>query len=115
MSKNFYPKNLVLRCYAHPIPGGRYYGMCIDLDLAAEADSAEALQSKLNEMIVSYFETVLDTRDKGSIPDLLTRRAPIMDWVKYYSIALLVRVTEIGRFTFKASIPFHLENHCYGR
>jgi hypothetical protein len=38
-----------------------------------------------------------------------------MDWVKYYFIALLVRVAKIGRFTFKASIPFHLENHCYGR
>ncbi|MBW2003111.1 MAG: DUF1902 domain-containing protein, partial [Deltaproteobacteria bacterium] len=54
----------MLRCYAHGIHGGRWYGMCLDLNLAAEADSFNELKQKLHEMISSYFSCVLDTNDK---------------------------------------------------
>ena len=35
-------------------------------------------------MIKSYIESVIDTEDKDSIPNLMSRKAPIKDWVFYY-------------------------------
>lgn len=117
MKTQIYPQELILRCYGHQIQGGRFYGVCVDLDIAAEADSAESLKRKLNEMISSYIHTALDTDDKDSIPELLARKAPLFDWVKYYVIGLAISVKKSfrHRFTFKASVPFHLGNDCYGR
>jgi len=50
-----------------------------------------------------------------SIPDLLTRRAPIFDWVVYYLIKLFNYVPRIPdkRVLFKEFIPFNLAtNNC---
>ena len=60
--------------------------MCLELNLAVEADSFDELKRKLHEMISSYFACVLDTNDKESIPDLLLRKAPLIDWINYYLI-----------------------------
>ncbi len=110
---NVTPNRLVLRCYGHKTRNGRWFGVCLDLDLAVEADSPAELKSKMNDVISSYFEVVLDTDDRASIPDLLTRRAPFFDWVKYFGIRLLVFIREFpGNFIFKESIPFHLAHNC---
>ena len=107
------PSNLILRCYAHGIHGGRWYGVCLDLNLAAEADSFNELKQKLYEMISSYFSCVLDTNDKDSIPSLLSRKAPLMDWIKYYLICLRVSIKKLPNIiAFKELIPFHLSNSC---
>lgn len=107
------PSNLILRCYAHRLSGERWYGVCLDLNLAAEADSFDELKRKLHEMISSYFACVLDTNDKDSIPDLLSRKAPLIDWIKYYLIRLHVSIKKIPNIiAFKELIPFHLSNAC---
>jgi hypothetical protein len=109
----FKPSDLVLRCYGHRVNGGRWFGVCVDLNLAAEADSRDQLKEKLYDVIVSYIETVLETDDKDSIPSLLSRRAPINDWLKYYFIKSIISIRNFpDNFTFQELIPFHLSGNC---
>jgi len=78
---------LILKCYGSRLASGRWHGICLNFNLAAEAETVEELRSKLHEMIESYIETVLDTSDADSIPALLSRCAPILDWLNYYFIS----------------------------
>jgi len=107
---NLRPSNLVLRCYGHRIKGGQWYGICVDLNIAAQAESSEKLKRKLNEMIFSYIETVLDTNDVESIPELLKRRAPLYNWAIYYLFKLLISIRTFPNdfLSFKEFIPFRL-------
>jgi hypothetical protein len=110
------PHKLVLNCYGHRTFNNRWYGVCLELNLAAEAGSSDELREKLYDMVISYIETVLDTDEKESIPHLLTRRAPIKDWLAYYVIRLLMFIKKFpNNFTFKQIIPFHLAHSCWPR
>lgn len=101
------PHKLVLNCYGHRTFNKRWYGVCLELNLAAEANTPEGLREKLFDMIVSYVETVLDTDDKDSIPELLSRRAPIKDWLIFYAIKLLISIRNFpDNFTFKEISSF---------
>lgn len=102
------PGKLVLRCYGHSTKKGNWYGMCLELDLAAEADSPDELKEKLHEIIVSYIESVLDTDDKSSIPDLLNRRAPFKYFLKYHRIKARNSIRRASNITFNEFIPFKL-------
>lgn len=100
----------VLRCYGREIDKNKWYGVCINLNLAVEASSPDELLMKMKEVITSYLETVLDTKDDKSIPELLSRRAPIYDWIVYFYIACY-HITHIPKdkfFKFKEFIPFRL-------
>lgn len=83
------PARFVLRCYAHRTRKGNWYGACLELNLATEADTLEELRVELNDIIVSYIESVFDTEDQDSIPELLTRQAPLRDRLKFQGIRLL--------------------------
>jgi len=107
------PVDLVLRCYGYRDRAGKWYGVCLDLNLAAQADSQQELVDKLNLIIRSYVESVLDTEDQESIPALLRRRAPLSDWVRYYLYKALVFIRRFpDNFTFQEHIPFHLAHSC---
>lgn len=107
------PKNLILRCYGYRLKEGLYYGVCVDLNLAVEAESPKKLKKKMNDVIISYIDTVLDTNDKDSIPQLIYRRAPIQDWLLYYFIKMIVFIKQFpNNFTFNEYIPFHLSYNC---
>jgi len=112
--KKLRPVDLVLRCYGHRKKNGRWYGVCIDLNLAVEAYDRNELQEKLKAVILSYLETVIDTDDKKSIPPLLFRRAPLYDWAVYYFTKLIISIKSFpGNFTFNELLPFHLSaNNC---
>ncbi len=100
------PKELVLRCYGYRDAKGKWYGVCLDFNLAAEAASISDLQTKINAMIESYVDAILDTKDAASIPPLFRRRAPLSDWLRYYLILSLTFVRRIpDRMTFEAVIP----------
>ena len=105
--------HFVLRCYGYKDKRGKWYGVCLDLNLAAEADTADALKKKLSEMIGSYINTTLDTEDQASIPSLLRRRAPLMDWIYYGLICINNYIREIpDKMTFDEIIPFKLVYNC---
>lgn len=79
------PRKLVIKCYGER-KGDKWIGVCLNFNLITEADSSEKLIKKMNGIIQSYLETVFDTEDKNSIPSLLSRKAPLRDWCKYYFI-----------------------------
>jgi len=107
------PRRFVLRCYGQKTEKGNLVGVCLDLDIAVEAESIEELKRKMNQAFQTYLETVLDTDDTDSIPHLLTRRAPLKDWVLYYFIKSIHYIRRFpGNFTFKEIIPFHLAHSC---
>jgi hypothetical protein len=107
------PKNLILRCYGYKLGNNQFVGVCIDLNIAVQANSPAELKKKMNNAIVSYFEVVLDTDDQHSITILLSRKAPLRDWIIYYLIKTIVFVRQIPtNFIFQEYIPFHLAHNC---
>ncbi len=104
---------LVLRCYGHRLDSGDWYGVCLDLNIAVEAESLESLKEKLADTIYSYIEAVTDTDNHNSIPELLSRKAPIKDWLIYYGIKAIVSFRDFkDKLVFNEFIPFHLANEC---
>lgn len=108
-----HPQDLILRCYGYRLQSGQWAGVCIDLNLAAEADSPEQLRVKMGDVVTSYLESVLDTTDRESIPRLLSRKAPLADLAAYH---LIKSANVIRRFKekiiFQEFIPFHLAHGC---
>ena len=112
---NLRPNNFILRCYGHRIKGGKWFGVCLEFNLAAEAETSEQLRKKLYDMIESYVDTVINTDNKESIPDLLVRKAPLYNWAIYYLIKLIISIRDFPNkfIRFKESIPFHLAHNNY--
>jgi len=107
------PENLILRCYGYKREHNQFVGVCVDLNIAVQASSPDELKKKMNSAIISYFQAVLDTDNQQSIPLLLTRKAPLRDWVIYYLIKAIVFIRQIPtNFTFQEYIPFHLAHNC---
>lgn len=98
------PKKLIIRCYGERREG-KWIGVCLNFNLATEADTPEKLIRKMNGIIKSYLETVLATKDKDSIPALLSRKAPLKDWCKYYFIRICILAKDFHKFfIFKEAI-----------
>jgi hypothetical protein len=109
----FKPEELILRCYGCKTGDKPFVGVCIDLNIAVQAESQAELRQKMNNAIVDYIDTVLDTEDKSSIPSLIYRRAPMRDFLIYYLIKIVVYVRQFpSNFIFKEYIPFHLSHGC---
>lgn len=108
------PKKMILRCYARKDSRGKWYAVCLELNLAVEADSLKETRRRMGSVITSYLETVLDTKDRDSIPELLFRPAPIRDWAYYYYLRSLNFISKElpGKMLFKELIPFHLAHSC---
>jgi hypothetical protein len=106
------PSNLILRCYGY-CTNGKWTALCLDFNLAVEAETPEQLKSKMQDMIESYIETVLDTDDSGSIASLMMRKSPLKDWVFYYALCVFAGLRKLpGKIFFKQIIPFRLTGRC---
>ncbi len=106
------PSNLILRCYGYRT-NGIWSALCLDFNIAVEAETPEQLKAKMKDMIESYIETVLDTDDDVSVPSLMMRKAPLQDWIVYYALCVIAGLRELpGKILFKQIIPFHLAGHC---
>lgn len=106
-------EKLILRCYGRKIDHKKWYAVCLELNLAVEAESLQEMKEKMGNVIMSYLDTVMETQDKESIPDLLARRAPLSDWLFYYYIRALHFTTKKlpKKMLFKEFIPFFLTHN----
>lgn len=109
------PRQLALRCYIRKSGRveGRWVAHCIDLDLWAVGSSLEGAKKSLEEAILGYLETVLETEDRESIPRLLQRRAPLGYIALWHLIRLMTRIRHdgnrpLGGTSFEEPIPFRL-------
>ena len=82
------PENLVLRCYAE-CADDQWQVFCIDLSLAAQADTFEEAKSKLEAMICEYVYDALAGEDRQYAGQMLSRKAPMFYRMKYRAYVLL--------------------------
>jgi predicted RNase H-like HicB family nuclease len=73
---------LILRCYAR-YDEGQWVAICLNFDLAAQADTFEEAKMKLESMIKAYVFDALVGEDKEYAKQLLSRKAPLLEWLKY--------------------------------
>jgi len=74
---------LILKCYAR-YEEGQWIAFCIDFDLAAQASTFEGAKTKLESMIKEYVFDALVGEDREYAEQLLSRKAPLLEWLKYY-------------------------------
>ncbi|MFJ0380972.1 hypothetical protein [Bordetella bronchiseptica] len=74
---------LVLRVYGER-SNGQWSLICLDFNLAVQADTLPQAQQRLHSMIVGYLRDALEGEDRPYAAQLLTRRAPLGFWLKYY-------------------------------
>lgn len=80
-----------LRCYIEK-QGNLFVAVCIDLSLAAQADSMDEARRKLDLQIVDYLNDVLNGPEREHIKDLLPRKAPLSQQLRYQVIRLVCKV-----------------------
>lgn len=75
-----------LRCYAHS-EGAGWEGICLDLDIAVQANSLEEVVLLLNEAVGSYIEDA-KAEEAATARRLLDRRAPLGVRLRYLLAAM---------------------------
>jgi len=75
-------KIYTLRCIAYP-KGERYVGVCLDLSLYAEGDTAADVRAQIESQVLSYMSYMVE---KGVEAEMFPRRAPFKYWVFYLII-----------------------------
>ncbi|MBS0854943.1 MULTISPECIES: DUF1902 domain-containing protein [unclassified Tatumella] len=73
-----------LRCMAYR-QDGVFVAVCLDLSLAAQADSMQEATDKLESQVHDYLEEVFSEPEYAK--QMLNRKAPFTLWVKYWLIA----------------------------
>jgi len=76
-----------LRCMAYQ-QDGVFVATCLDLSLAAQANTMQEAMDKLERQVDSFIEEVASEREFAK--DLINRKAPLSMWVKYWLIGLRV-------------------------
>lgn len=107
------PKQLFLRCFADT-SNGQWQVFCLDLDLAAQGDTLDEAKQKLESQISEYVFDALAGEDQAYSDQLLSRRAPLRLWVRYYWYGFLIKVWHVqnGIKRFKERLPLVPErNH----
>ena len=82
-----------LRCMAYQ-QNGVYVAACLDLSLAAQADTMQEAVNKLDEQIKDFFTEALSEPEYAK--QLLSRKAPLSMWLKYWVISFQVFVRKRG-------------------
>ncbi len=97
------PRDLILRCYAER-KDDQWQAYCLDLCLAAQADTFDEAKRKLSWMISDYLEEALVGEDKAYANQLLSRKAPLFSWIRYFRLRL-VRVHKDFTRLFILPVP----------
>jgi hypothetical protein len=101
------PIDLKLRCYAEHEENTTWFAICIDLNLAAQADTFEEARAKLHTMVRDYVMEAL-TVDAQYIEDLIPRKAPWPFLLRHYRLSLLERFHKATRETATRLFTEHL-------
>lgn len=83
------PRELILRCYGEK-KGEIWQAFCLDLNLATQGRTEKESREKLLSQISSYLYDALEGEDKEYADQLLRRKAPLGNWLKYYYYKLLI-------------------------
>ena len=108
---------LLLRCFVERIDSHQWQAFCLDLNLAAQAESKRDAMEKLRSMVSSYVEDALVGVDREHAEDLIPRRAPAELWVKYWALYARVRLRKFfgkapkKREVYRCPIPLR-PVHC---
>jgi hypothetical protein len=94
---------LILKCYAR-YEKGQWIAFCLDFDLAAQADSFEEAKTKLENMVKEYVFDALVGEDREYAEQLLFRKAPLLEWLKYYFYMVIHAKEGLYRL-FKEPLP----------
>lgn len=69
------PRDLILRCYAEH-KNGQWQAFCLDLCLAAQADTFNEARRKLSDMIPDYLEEALEGKIRPMLVSFFPGRLP---------------------------------------
>lgn len=85
--------NQKLRCYIKK-EHADWVAVCIDLSLAAQAESPQLAKEKLESMITTYVDEALNEH-KEYAQQLLSRKAPFSQQLTYYKALIFCFITEM--------------------
>jgi predicted RNase H-like HicB family nuclease len=109
MEKRFMqPRDLILRAYAKR-DGDVWYACCLDFSLAVQADTYEEAITALKEQIRLYVRDALVGEDTEHAHTLLTRKAPLSEWLVYGWIVALHKVSKFKQnlTAFRLPVPLN--------
>lgn len=90
-----HPRQLVVRCYAER-KQDYWVALCLDFTLAAQGGTFNEAKACLDAQIREYVYDALQGEDRPHAAYLLSRRAPMRDWIKYYFHRLRAQVLRRG-------------------
>lgn len=96
-------EQLILKCYVEQEEGS-WVAVCLDLNLAAQAETKHLAKASLESMIKSYVDEAF-TVDREYADQLLTRKAPIQLWLRYYLIRFMSAIHKNKRSVFREVMP----------
>jgi hypothetical protein len=77
------PAQLIIRCYVEK-EDELWIAVCLDFCLATQGDSLNEAREKLENQIADYVYDALAGEDSEYASSLLTRKAPLNFWLRYY-------------------------------
>nr|VFK47410.1 MAG: hypothetical protein BECKTC1821E_GA0114239_10841 [Candidatus Kentron sp. TC]VFK48559.1 MAG: hypothetical protein BECKTC1821D_GA0114238_10621 [Candidatus Kentron sp. TC]VFK61896.1 MAG: hypothetical protein BECKTC1821F_GA0114240_10651 [Candidatus Kentron sp. TC] len=95
-------RSKLLHCYVEK-KEGIWQAFCLDFTLAAQGESRDDSIKKLELMIEEYVHDAVYGENKKHAKQLLSRRAPLVYWVKYYVHKVLLHVLRYGEGVSKPS------------
>ena len=98
------PEQLIVKCYAEQ-EGDCWVAVCLSFNLAAQGDSFDEVKIKLEAMLAEYVYDALAGEDKPYAAQLLSRRAPLSSWIRYYVIKLKIAVLHSAERVFDEIMP----------
>jgi predicted RNase H-like HicB family nuclease len=101
------PTQLIVKCYAEQ-ETDCWIAICLDFNLAVQGDSFEEVKSKLEAMIAEYVYDALEGEDKAFAAQLLSRRAPLSAWLKYYFFKIKIALLSSADKVFDEVMPLRL-------
>ena len=101
------PKELIVKCYAEQ-ESNYWIAICLNFNLASQANSFEEAKSKLEIMIIEYVYDALVGEDKIYAEQLLSRQASLSFWLKYYFIKIKSIVSSDKTYTYTEIMPLIL-------